>query len=165
MRRPMRRHRVVIVLAGAAVLCAAPAAVSAARAARVAGWHMAIEVPGSGSLNAGGLAIVTSVSCASSDNCAAGGFYTDGAGREQAFVLSERTGRWGAAKQVRGTRKLNKGGRAWLVSVSCAAAGDCAAGGFYTDSSGHAQVFVLSEKNGRWGKARQVAGLGALNKG
>jgi len=29
--------------------------------------------------------------------------------------------------------------------VSCAAAGSCAAGGFYRDGSGHLQAFVVSK--------------------
>jgi hypothetical protein len=63
---------------------------------------------------------------------------------------------------------LNKGGdaygrEAYLESVSCGAAGNCAAGGLYTDSRCHYQGFVVSEKNGRWGRAIEVPGLRALN--
>ena len=32
--------------------------------------------------------------------------------------------------------------------MSCASAGNCSAGGYYTDSSGHRQAFVVSEVNG-----------------
>jgi hypothetical protein len=90
----MRRHRVVMVLAGAAaVWCAAPLAVTAAPAAwAVAGagiWRTAIEVPGLGSLNKGGDAQLASVSCGSAGNCAAGGSYKDGSGHLQAFVVSQ----------------------------------------------------------------------------
>ena len=86
----MRRHRVMMVLAGAAaVWCAAPSAVIAAPPARAGTWRTAIEVPGSGALNAGGSARVESVSCASAGNCAAGGTYTDGFGRIEAFVVSQ----------------------------------------------------------------------------
>jgi hypothetical protein len=35
--------------------------------------------------------------------------------------------------------------RASVKSVSCAPAGNCAAGGFYTDRSGHSQAFVVSQ--------------------
>jgi hypothetical protein len=52
---------------------------------------------------------------------------------------------WGAAEEVPGTAALNRGGSAAIASVSCAAAGNCSAGGFYLDSSGHGQVFVDSE--------------------
>ena len=90
----MRRHRVVMVVAGAAaVWCAAPLAVTAAPAARAAAlagtWGTAIEVPGSGALNAGGAAAARWVSCPSAGNCAVGGSYRDGSGHFQAFVDSQ----------------------------------------------------------------------------
>jgi hypothetical protein len=52
-------------------------------------WGKAQEVPGLGTLNAGGVAEVVSVSCGSVGNCSAGGFYTDASGGQQAFVVSE----------------------------------------------------------------------------
>ena len=52
---------------------------------------------------------------------------------------------WGTAEEVPGTAALNQGGNAAITSVSCASAGECSAGGSYTDSSGHPQAFVDSE--------------------
>ena len=52
-----------------------------------------------------------------------------------------------------------------MNSVSCGAAGDCAAGGYYKDGSGHSQAFVVSETNGVWGHAVKVPGTAALNSG
>jgi hypothetical protein len=49
--------------------------------------------------------------------------------------------------------------------VSCASPGDCAAGGRYVDASGNYQAYVASERNGVWGKAIEVPGLGRLNRG
>ena len=90
----MRRHRVVMVLAGAAaVCCAAPLAVSAAPAARAAAragtWDTAIKVPGLKALNQGGPAELNSVPCRSAGSCAAGGTYTDASGHTQAFVVNQ----------------------------------------------------------------------------
>jgi hypothetical protein len=166
----MRRHRVVMVLAGAAaVWCAAPPAVMAAPAAgavtRAGTWRTAIEVPGLGSLNRGGNAQLASVSCGSAGNCAAGGSYKDGSGHQQAFLVSERNGTWGKARQVPGSGALNAGGVAAVTSVSCASAGNCAAGGFYRDGSSNQQAFVASERNGAWDMAIEVPGSGTLNAG
>src|SRR5258705_2847747 len=162
----MRRHRVMMALAGAAaVWCAAPSAVIAAPTARAGTWRTAIEVPGSGALNEGGNAGVFSGSCASAGICAGGGLYSDGSGHVQAFVVSERNGTWGRARQVPGSGALNKGGNAEVFSVSCASAGNCAAGGLYTDGSRHFQAFVVSERNGTWGTARQRAGPRSLTTG
>jgi hypothetical protein len=139
---------------------------SAIGAARPAGsWGRAIKVPGPGGLNKGGYAGVLSVSCGSASSCAAGGDYTDRRRHGQGFVVSERHGRWGTAIEVPGLGALNKGGSASVSSVSCASAGNCAAGGGYKNSHRHGQGFVVSERHGRWGTAIEVPGLGALNKG
>ena len=85
------------------------------------------------------------VSCAAAGTCSAGGFYFDGSGHRQAFVVTEVNGTWGTAQEVPGTAALNQGGNAETLSVSCAGAGTCAAGGIYTDSSGHHQAFVVTK--------------------
>jgi hypothetical protein len=129
-------------------------------------WHTAIEVPGIAALNQGGNAAIDSVSCASAGNCGAGGFYTDSSGHSQVFVVSQVNGTWHKAVEVPGTAALNQGGDANINSVSCAAAGNCGAGGFYTDSSGHVQAFVVvSQTGGTWHKAVEVPGTAALNRG
>jgi hypothetical protein len=127
-------------------------------------WGRAIEVPGLGALNKGGYARVVSVSCTSAGNCAAGGFYEGGRG-QQGFVVTERDGRWHTAIEVPGLGALNTGAGAEVNSVSCALAGNCAAGGIYRDSQHKYQGFVLAERRGRWRTAVEVPGLGILNKG
>src|SRR5215471_3257185 len=127
-------------------------------------WHSGIEVPGTAALNQGGDAEVNSVSCGSAGNCSAGGFYTDSTVHSQAFTAGETNGTWHTAKQVPGTATLNQGGGgAHLISLSCASAGNCSAGGLYTDSANHSQVFVASETNGTWRTAIEVPGTAALN--
>jgi len=126
-------------------------------------WGTAIEVPGLAALNKGGDAGVVSVSCASPGSCAAGGFYTDRRGDRQGFVAVERHGRWRTAIEVPGLAALNTGGYAEVNSVSCGSAGSCAAGGDYAGHDGRG--FVAVERNGRWGRAIEVPGLGALDKG
>src|SRR6266851_4995498 len=171
----MRRHKVVMVLAAAAALwCAAPLATgcpatagvaraAAGAAARAGTWRAAIEVPGTGGLNKGGNAGVLSVSCASAGNCAAAGGYKDGSGHRQAFVASEANGTWHAAIEVPGTAALNIGGGAGVLSVSCASAGNCTAGGYYNDLDNGGQAFVASERDGAWRKAIEVPGTAVLN--
>jgi hypothetical protein len=127
-------------------------------------WGAAEEVPGTATLNTGANAELTSVSCASAGNCSAGGYYTDGSGGQQAFVVNETGGTWGTAEEVPGTAALNTVGRAKLASVSCASAGNCSAGGDYTTSSG-LEVFVVSETSGTWGTAEEVPGTAELNQG
>ncbi len=129
-------------------------------------WGKAIEVPGLGTLNKAGFAMVTSMSCAPAGSCSAGGFYGDRDGNDQGFAVSERNGCWGKAIAVPGLAALNKHGDAMVNSVSCGTAGNCAAGGIYDerrDDQGNG--FVAVERNGRWQNAIPVPGLAALNKG
>ncbi len=129
-------------------------------------WGKAFAIPGMSVLNVQGYAHVYSVSCSSAGNCAAGGYYKDVSGHLQAFVVSERHGRWGKALEVPGAAGLNTAGQAATVTVSCWSAGDCAAGGFYNDETfGGQEAFVVSEQDGRWGLAQEVPGTAALNSG
>ena len=143
----------VLMIAAAAAVGVAPlasgsaAASTSAVAASLGGpvWGTAIEVPGTAALNRGGDAVINSVSCASAGNCSAAGDYADSSGH-QVFVVSQGGGTWHTAIEVPGTAALNRGGQARVNSVSCAAAGNCSAGGRYLGSSGRQQAFVVSEK-------------------
>jgi hypothetical protein len=153
----MRSKLVLLGLLAAGVLSGSAAAVPA-------GWRDAIAVPGMTTLDVTGYSIVNSVSCPTASVCVAGGFYRDASNHVQAFVVKEHDGQWGRAKEVPGTSALNDGD-AEVVSVSCAAAGACAVGGFYTDVADHFKAFLVSERHGRWGKAFAVPGLATLNGG
>jgi hypothetical protein len=128
-------------------------------------WGKAIEVPGTAALNTRGNADIHSVSCASAGNCSAGGDYSNGTQRFQAFVVSQAGGTWSKAIEVPGTAALNQDANATVTSVSCASAGNCSAGGYYTDSSGGLHAFVVSQAHGTWSKAIEVPGAAALNTG
>jgi hypothetical protein len=111
-------------------------------------------VAGLVALNTGGWAGVNSVSCPAAEDCAVGGFYSVGSGQvTHAFVVDERNGVWGAARQA-----ATKQPGAWIGPVSCSRPGNCSAGGAYDGG-----VFVLSENNGTWGTPQQVAGVGGVS--
>jgi len=74
-------------------------------------------------------------------------------------------GSWGRAIEVPGLAALDEGGYVSLTSLSCGAAGNGAAGGYYTDVHGYLQGFVVSMRRGRWDRAIEVPGLAALNNG
>src|SRR5258708_4908797 len=125
-------------------------------------WHTAIEVPRTAALHKA-VAEVSAVSCASAGNCSIGGSYYDSS-HIQAFVGSEVNGIWRKTVKVPGTAALNKGD-AQVSSVSCRSAGNCSAGGWYTDSAGYEQPMVVNEVNRAWHNAIEVPGTAALNKG
>jgi hypothetical protein len=128
-------------------------------------WGTAIQVPGTAPLGSGGGSEIESVSCSSPGNCSAGGDSFHRRGPDHVFVVTEVNGTWGTAIKVPGVAKLNRGGSAAVNSLSCATAGNCSAGGFYSPVSGQQQAFVVTETNGTWGTAIEVPGSAALNNG
>lgn len=100
--------------------------------------------PGIAALNHENADFIT-LSCASPGNCSVGGFFVDRHLAGQAFVANQVHGTWGKAIEVPGTAALNAGGEAGMESLSCASPGRCSAGGFYGDSHGKLQGFVVSE--------------------
>ena len=109
-------------------------------------WRKAETGPGTAKLNQGGLAEITSVSCASPGNCSTGGFYVDVSFKSHAFVVSEVNGTWQRAEEVPGTAALSKGRGASVTSVSCGSAGHCSAGGEYVVVGSSTEAFVVSRK-------------------
>ena len=107
-----------------------------------------------------------SVSCASAGNCSAVGNYEEAIGSQlvvKAFAVDQVGGGWNTGEQIPGTAAFNSD-QSQVTSVSCASAGNCSADGSYvSDSSGHTQVFVVTETNGTWGTAEKVPSLAALN--
>ncbi len=135
-------------------------------------WGTARAVPGTAALlgrKTSG-ARFSGVSCSSAGNCGAGGSYSPNAGRTRAFVVSEKNGVWGKAKQVTGLAAPAADHFASIDTVTCPSAGTCSAGGSYALGGGRFHdtnrvAFLVSEKHGVWGKAQKVAGLARLNTG
>ena len=115
--------------------------------------------------------IVTALTCTAPGQCTALGAYaTDGDSSDSEpvdgplFEAMQAHGAWSAIHAIRG---LPSGAVTWATSVSCASAGNCAAGGYwftnageYTMSSNHA--FVAIETHGTW-RAEHVPGVSALH--
>src|SRR2546428_964679 len=68
---------------------------------------------------------------------------------------------WGGTVAVSGSATLDGGGHGSVTSISCAAPGDCVAGGSYRQGQ-YSEAFVVSETNGSWGDASGVPGAPAL---
>src|SRR5258708_4019294 len=95
--------------------------------ARAGGWGGAVEGRGVAAVTAAGDGGVDSGWCGAGGRGAGGGLYSGN--EQQGFVAVERNGRWGRAIEVPGLAALNTDGLAEVKSVSCGAAGSCAAGG------------------------------------
>jgi hypothetical protein len=90
------------------------------------------------------------VSCASAGNCSAAGDYIDSSGHTRGLLLTATTGVWAPGVEATLPANATTGASVNLGSVSCAAAGDCTAVGYYFDSSGGQQGLLLTETNGVW---------------
>jgi hypothetical protein len=126
-------------------------------------WGSATDVSGFSALR-GRAPRPAAISCPSAGNCLIGGTYFAGV-RARPWVAAEVHGRWHAASELPGKAALNGIGGAWITSVSCPVAGDCLAGGFYTDAADHRQAFISSQTNGTWGTPLELPGTSALNTG
>jgi hypothetical protein len=128
-------------------------------------WRLPQTPAGLDALNAVSGRII-SVSCASPGNCAAAGTYrTSQNGSSQTFLVDERGGNWGQAQVVPEFSML-KETSSGPSAISCAAPGECAVAGSYSDDASqvHEQLFVASEVQGKWGSPQQLPGTGRLNK-
>ena len=129
-------------------------------------WGPYENVPGLIGANVGQDAEFASVSCASVGNCSAGGSYVDVGGHRQAFVVSQVDGVWQTFEDVPGLVAANAGGNAKINSLSCAAVGNCSAGGEYTEAGAtNSEAFVVSQVDGVWQTFEEVPGLAAAATG
>jgi len=136
-------------------------------------WGSAMAVPGIAALSKGQGSALGTVSCPAAGDCTAGGSYTSGYypdghdAKTTGFVISEVNGSWETAQDVPGLAALDTGGGAGVAAVSCAAPGDCGAGGSYqVASSGpgccKSMAFVVSQVKGAWGTAQRIAGSAGI---
>jgi hypothetical protein len=128
-------------------------------------WGRAFEIPGTATLNSGNDAQFDGISCPAAGDCVAAGTYFTSSHALEAFVVSERSGHWAQATEIRGFGALNVDGYGESQAISCAAVGYCTVGGWYADSSDTEQPFLATESKGHWAKAVKVPGIAALNAG
>ena len=104
------------------------------------------------------VAPITSVSCPSTGNCSAGGYFGGAGIAGSAFVVNETAGTWGSIDVLAGSLHLPTDSDAdEVTSVSCSSAGNCSAGGFYGVISETEHPFVVSESAGTWSLAQPVS--------
>jgi hypothetical protein len=138
-------------------------------------WGTAAPLAGMTALNKVGAGELDNLSCASPGYCTAGGIegINDGynqRGGGQPLVATETAGRWGSAQLIPGMAKLNGGPDGWVSSLSCAAPGDCAAGGTFGIGQNGQKIysfgaFLVFQVRGKWQTSGYLPGLHALNKG
>jgi hypothetical protein len=103
-----------------------------------------------------GNTVLNSVTCTSAGNCVAVGYYVHAAAdqRQQAMVVSETNGAWGAASELELPAPA-LGGE--LNSVACTSAGNCVAVGDYEPRAYREEAMVATETGGAWAPANELA--------
>jgi hypothetical protein len=112
---------------------------------------------------------IAALSCPADDSCTATGYY-DGPSGSLPFTMDETAGAWGQPQPVAGLDNLGTAtatqydGALW--TLSCAAPGDCTAGGYYLAVGADSEVpFTVTESGHAWGQAQAIPGLAALSTG
>lgn len=122
-------------------------------------WEPARLLTGDAGFNAGSNGSADAVACTGPGDCVAGGSDEVAGGAQQAFVVEESAGTWGAAEEVPGSGPLDRGRDAQVSTIACAATGECLVAGTVDASSVRAcayvcsQLFVTAEAGGAWGLA------------
>jgi hypothetical protein len=102
---------------------------------------------------------LSAVSCGSRRSCSAGGSYTYKSGDTIPFVVDEVAGTWRRAATVEGSDSPALNGYAEIQSISCGESSVCTAFGDALGGPGRGlNYFVLSKRNGAWGRVRLVPG-------
>jgi len=144
--------------AGAAALAASSTAVGNTAAtttpAPAGSWGTAQAVPGPES-------VLGDVSCAPGGACVAvGNSFSINSG-PSSFMITEQGGTWSKPQQVPGLAALGASSFPVAEQVACPAKGDCLVAGEY--GSNTVNGFVVQETGGKWGSARAIPGLAALD--
>lgn len=127
-------------------------------------WAAPVEIalPGDEASGAGDQdAEATAVTCTSLGDCVATGGYVTASDNDASMVATEASGTWGQASTIElpanaittATDQYNE-----LQSIACVSAGNCQAGGYYTDKNGSDdyQAMGATETDGTWSPAVEV---------
>jgi hypothetical protein len=137
-------------------------------------WGRAVLLPGAPVVHVqpGGdfaSTVIAGLSCSAPGQCGLAGYSASISSGEHAnvdvsavFVASQVHGTWAAAQPIPGLTALSRGAPAVVTAMSCAAPGDCAAGGYYAKPDGNEHAWLATETQGTWGQAMAVPGLTAL---
>jgi hypothetical protein len=102
---------------------------------------------------------VNGIACTSAGNCVAVGsyVYSPGAGFYTAFIATDVSGAWRPAFEAWLPANAGEPAFAELSGVSCTDQRNCTAVGWYFDKAGNQQLMVVTETNGTWGRAKEIA--------
>jgi hypothetical protein len=150
------RTRLVVSLATAALLSAAPllAPPAGAAAAGSPHWHaVQVRAPAGGAYG-----LLNAIACTSATHCVAGGHYFAAAKHATLpMIAAESAGHWARGDTLRLPSDAAPALQAATVAgLACPSRKSCVAVGNYTTAAGPLGGFIASGHGGSWGRARQV---------
>ena len=126
-----------------------------------------LTLPGNANTTAGHQSVdLNSVVCTSPGHCVAAGDYTDTTGSFQALVATQSAGgAWQTSELTLPANANTTAGvqSAFLRSVVCPSAGNCAAAGLYRDTTGSTQAMVATQSAGGSWRASELTLPGNAN--
>ncbi len=118
-------------------------------------WGRPRPIPGLPAFGQAAGAAIGPLSCPSTGDCSVAGSYEIGSDTYP-FLVSQAHGIWGRAAKIPSLAVLARSGYSQILALSCGAAGNCSAGGYYLIARG-SSAFVVGQTNGHWHRAHQVA--------
>ena len=97
------------------------------------------------------------VACTGGEACTAAGDFREGAGNDQAMVVTEANGHLGRAREIGAPPNASTPINVFVSSISCFRAGSCVAAGGYTDKSGAFAPMSFTQTGGRWRRATAIS--------
>ena len=120
-------------------------------------WGAATEIGLPTNANPAGASYLESLACPPSGSCVAAGYYTPTTGSEQGMVVSETGGVWGQPTEIELPANASAAQAVSLQGAACTGQGSCVLAGSYFDSANEARPMVVTETNGTWGQAVEIA--------
>jgi hypothetical protein len=99
---------------------------------------------------------LTAVSCWSTRNCTAVGFYLNGSGDFISYAVNEVNGAFGTPTVITPPTGSATNPSEEFYGISCASAGNCTAVGNYVDASNNSQGVLVNEVNGSFQSAVEL---------
>ncbi len=114
-------------------------------------WLRAVEAPlPAGAPIEGQNAVLLSITCNHTGQCAAAGEYVDRSGHQQSLLVSGSGGSWSAAPTPTPPSDANSDPNMIPSSIACADSGECAAVGTYINPLQNSLGLLLDEAGGQW---------------
>jgi hypothetical protein len=119
-------------------------------------WAQATEVAVPADAVTNPAAFFYGISCPSTGNCTAVGYYDDGdsSGLSQAMAATETSGTWAQATEITPPAGAGTHAQPALLGISCVSVGNCTAVGIFVTTGVHAMA--ATETSGTWAQATEV---------